>query len=286
VIDRLAAVNLLPVSGDGWINIAESSEPLELHALLDGVEDGRSVTLTLKSSSGQTLISRTATVNAGEVSLSIAAADLSWSDGSNVTVDLTGSDAAGNPFSSSRSLSVDLTAPTLATMLQRGTEDPIELAAYGPGGSRANQAINAADLAAGVWITSEASADAMVTSVDAGNSGGLLVAASNGRWRLALDPNRINLPSEGRLPLSITVLDEAGNSATATGSVLIDRGAGITITAPVDGAGGNDQINAQEAPTLRFAGLVQEVEAGASVSVEVVPAAGGSVADGDGSEMS
>jgi hypothetical protein len=274
VLDRLAQANLTPLATDGWINGNETSQPLLLNALLDGVEDGRSFTFTL-TRADQSQTTYTASVNNGQLALAIPATELGWNDGTSATIALSGSDLAGNAVASTRTIQVDLTPPTLTPQLQRGSEDAIDLSAYGPGGSRANQPLNAADFAAGLWISSAASDDAMVTVVDAGRTGGLLVAPSNGRWRLALDPDRFAAPNEGTLPLTITVVDGAGNSATSTASLPIDRAAVISVDAPVDGPVGNDQINAAEAPRLLIAGRVQQVQTGASITVAVSPSTGG-----------
>ena len=266
VLDRTAQVNLVPVSKDGWINIAESTEGLTLSGLVGSVEDGQTISVLVGSRAGSPSTPYTTQVFNGEFTLTVPAGDLAWSDGVTYEMTVSGEDRAGNPFSASRKVTADLTAPTLDLKLVIGDAAPVALSQY-------TGTLNAEAIAAGVSIGSAGSNDTTLTSVSVGATEGLLVApkqtGSGTTWSIPLDPVRTNLAPEGTVSVSASAIDAAGNSASASANIKVDRAASISIDAPVDGAGGNNQINAAEAPALTLGGSVAHVQNGASVNVTV-----------------
>jgi hypothetical protein len=266
VLDRTAQVNLAPVSKDGWINIAESTEGLTLSGLVGNVEDGQTINVLVGARANSPTTPYTAQVFNGEFTLTVPAGELAWNDGVTYEIAVSGQDKAGNPFSASRKVTADLTAPTLDLKLVIGDAAPVALSQY-------TDTLNAADIAAGVSIGSAGSNDTTLTSVSVGATEGLLVApkqtGSGTTWSIPLDPVRTNLAPEGTVTVSASAIDAAGNTASASANIKVDRAASISIDAPVDGAGGNNQINAAEAPALTLGGSVAHVQNGASVTVTV-----------------
>ena len=282
-LDRFAAVSLAKISGDGWINRAESSQPLAIRGVVDGVEDGQPVSILVGSRSSNASAPFTATVSAGAFSISVPAGELAWIDGQSYDVTVSGSDLAGNPFTVTQVLKADLVAPIADLKLKIGTGPAIAV-----GNPRFQGPINTAtslggaDVAAGLVLGSEASSDASSTVVSVnGISQTMTPTSSNGfsSWSLVLDPDRFSLPQEGTVSVSATVSDLAGNSATGSASITMDRSAAITLSTPVDGAGGNNILNATEAAGLTISGTAAHVQMDGSATVVVeVLAEGGSSA--------
>ena len=280
LLDRTAAINLLPISSDGWINKSERDQPLILSGLSEGVEDGRSLTVSITptstnsstTTSSNSPSSFSTTVQADAFSFSAPAWALELTDGNSYTVAISGRDQSGNPVFSSRTISVDLTAPTVALQLRRANGDTIDLSSF-------QGVINAADLAAGLALTSAASSDASTTSVSVGRTEAVLVAPQPDgdgssdamRWTLPLTTDRLDLAEEGTLAFSVVVTDQAGNSAVQTANIAIDRATEITIDAlPIDGSRGNDHINSAEAAQLLIAGRSRWLESGATVHLTIL----------------
>ena len=279
-LDRIAGVNLAPISGDGWINRAESSQPLTIRGMVDAVEDGQTVTILVGSRATNPSTAYTTTVSAGAFSISVPAADLNWVDGSSYDVTVSGSDRAGNRFSQTQVVIADLLAPTLDLKLAIGSSAPVAI-----GNSRFQGAINTAnalsgsDFAAGVSLGSSASSDVVTTVVSVnGISQSVTPRSSNGSnsWSLVLDPERFSLPQEGTVSVSATVSDQAGNSATGSGSITIDQAAALSISDPVDGPGGNSILNGAEAAAVTISGTATHVQGDGTANVLVEVLAEGS----------
>ena len=181
-LDRFAAVSLAKISGDGWINRAESSQPLAIRGVVDGVEDGQTVSILVGSRSSNASTPYTTTVSAGAFSISVPAGELAWIDGQSYDVTVSGSDLAGNPFTVTQVLKADLVAPIADLKLKIGTGPAIAV-----GNPRFQGPINTAtslggaDVAAGLVLGSGASSDASSTVVSVnGISQTMTPTSSNG----------------------------------------------------------------------------------------------------------
>jgi hypothetical protein len=260
-IDRVAAINLLPVAGDGWINSSERNLPLTLSGLVAGIADGQTLTLTITAQGASSpLVNTTVTVNDGAFSYAVPSID--WTAWHDLHRCRERSRPLRNGAASSRSFSADFIAPSAPVKLQIGSQSPQDLATF-------TGTINAADLLAGVWLSGEARADAASTSLTVGSNPATLVNPVDGLWRLALDATRFQLPAQGPLTITTVTSDQAGNSKTETNSLQLDHSAVIRFS---DGAidGNNSIINATEAPALTIAGHTVDVQDGATVSVQGV----------------
>jgi hypothetical protein len=289
-LDTTAQVNLAAISNDGWINTAESSQALTISGAAEGVQDGAAVNLaiTFINSSGAStnFYSASGLLSAGAFSFNVPQGQ-NWVNGTTYNVTVSGSDAAGNPFSDTKTVTVDTEAPTVDLQLAVGSSPAVRFldpsfAGQFAGVSNTSATLNADELAAGVLLSSSASADASTTLVSVNGSSQLVApSTSNGAtsWSVVLNPERFSLPEEGAVIVSATVTDQAGNSASQSGTLQVDRAATVSISAPVDGVGGNHVLNALEAEAVTLSGTVGriQVDSSASVSIEVL-AKGGSTA--------
>jgi hypothetical protein len=194
---------------------------------------------------------------------------------------VSGTDRAGNPFSQTQVLMADLEAPTVDLKLAVGSTAPLAISnSRFQGPINTANSLSGSDVAAGLVLGSAASPDVSATVVSVNGISQLMSpTSSNGpsSWSLVLDPDRFSLPQEGTVNVSATVSDLAGNSATDSASITIDRAAAISLSVPVDGPGGNNILNAAEAAGLTISGTAAQVQSNAMVEVEVL-AEGGSTA--------
>ena len=281
-LDTTAAVNLAPISTDGWINIAESSQAFSISGAAAGVQDGAIVNLAITSTAAGNIpplySSSSALVSQGSFSFSVPAQ--SWLNGTTYKVAVTGNDAAGNPFSALETVTVDTVAPTVDLQLVVGSAPPVRFldasfAGQFAGAMNTSATLNTSELAAGVLLSSSASSDAATTVVSVNGSSQFVTFTSNNStpsWSVSLDPARVSLPEEGAVLVAATVIDQAGNSASQSGTIGIDRSASLTVSGPVDGAGGDNTLNGAEVAAVTIfgtAGTIQ-LDSSASVLVEVL----------------
>jgi hypothetical protein len=126
-LDTTALVNLAPISSDGWINIAESSQALTISGVVEGVEDGRTVNISVGANQASLTNPYTATITGGAFSRTITASDLTWTNGTTYQVSVSGTDLAGNSFSDTKAVTADLTPPTVALKLAVGSAAPLPI---------------------------------------------------------------------------------------------------------------------------------------------------------------
>ncbi|WP_162600002.1 DUF4347 domain-containing protein [Azospirillum sp. TSH58] len=99
------------VAGDNVLNAADSAVGQTVAGVTNGVEYGRTVTVTLNGKS------YTTTVTNNRWSLTVPSSDLlALTDGANYTVTASLTDAAGNPTQATRSVAVDRTPPSVVSV--------------------------------------------------------------------------------------------------------------------------------------------------------------------------
>ncbi|WP_299292702.1 Ig-like domain-containing protein [uncultured Tateyamaria sp.] len=238
VVDTIAelTINTATVEGDGTVNAAEASDGITLTGT---AQAGSSVEVTFNG------VTQTATVAAdGSWTVDFAAGDIPSGE-TEVTVSAVATDAAGNTTTASGTIMVDTV-----------TEVTINTA-----GIEGDGVINAAEAADGVTLTGTAQAGA---SVDVTFNGvtRTTTADADGNW--SADFTAAEIPT-GETDVTITAVatDLAGNTATATGIVMVDTVTEVTIaTGAVEGDG---TVNAAEAADgITLTGTAQ---AGATVAV-------------------
>ncbi len=283
-LDTTAVANLKPISTDGWINIAENGQALTISGTTGGVQDGAMVNLAITSSNGGSTTtmysSSSASVSQNGFSFNVPAQN--WVHGTTYTVGVSGSDAAGNTFSDSKTVTVDTQAPDVDLHLQVGAASAVRfldstLAGQFAGAINTPATLNLTELASGVRIGSNSSSDAFTTNVVINNINQLVeptLINSTRSWSVAMDPTSFALPQEGSVAVSATVTDQAGNSSRQSGTITIDRAASVEFATPVDGGSGNNILNAAEAAAVSLNGTSRGIAIGTSVSVQVLAANG------------
>jgi hypothetical protein len=255
-----------PIAGDDVLNIAEQGAGISVSGTTTGVEDGQSVTVTLRGFSGAT-ITGTATVTGNDFTVEFSDTDLAtigtWPS---ATVTANVSDAAGNPATpatpATATLGIDLVVPTIAfdaisgdnaiglldvqgDLLITGTTDA-EVGQQVTVTFNGNPVAGGSVTAAGVWQATVPQADVAAIQTAAG-AGGIL----NG------------------IPLTATVTDAAGNPATAPAKATINadfNGPSVSIN-PITG---DNIINAVEGTgDVNISGTTNNVPAGQVVTVSV-----------------
>ncbi|MDE4110852.1 Ig-like domain-containing protein [Phaeobacter gallaeciensis] len=240
-IDTETAVTIDPgqAGGDNIVNAAEA----EAGVTLTGVaEPGSEVSVTLAG------ITRAAVLDAsGNWSATFEAGAIAPGEyDSAVTVAAT--DAAGNTASASSVLRVDTVAGTVTL-----SPDPVEL----------DDIINATERADGVDISGTATPGLLVT-VGLGTASNQVVADVNGNWSTTFLAGQIP-QGNAELPITASIVDSAGNTASATDTVALDTLVDPLTVAPDQTA--DDIINLAE----RAAGVTLQgtVEQGSTVQVTI-----------------
>ena len=156
-------------------------------------------------------------------------------------VNVLSTDAAGNTATDSRTLTVDRVTQVAITGVEGG-----------------NDTINAAEATGGIELsgTAEAGSTVVVNGVNA-------TVAANGAWTVTLAAPA----QDGAFPVNVLSTDAAGNTATDSRTLTVNRGTQVAITGV---EGGNDTINAAEATGgIELSGTA---EAGSTVVVNGVNA--------------
>ncbi|MBS8227526.1 Ig-like domain-containing protein [Vannielia litorea] len=212
------ATTTVDVDTLGWVTI--SGAPVTADDVVNEVEAGTGVTLT-----GMTEPGSTVEVQVGNVTVpAVVAADGSWSAtfaGGRIPpgtyqapVTVTATDAAGNSSQATDTLSIDTeTGVTVNTQVE------------GDG------IINQAEAADGLILTGTGEPGASVQVTFAGVTRPAVVDGA-GNWQVAYLPGEIPA-GESMANVSVTATDAAGNTATASGQIEVDRVIDLTLDGPI-----------------------------------------------------
>ncbi|HYC01912.1 MAG TPA: DUF4347 domain-containing protein [Azospirillaceae bacterium] len=155
-----------------------------------------------------------------------------------VGVKAQGTDAAGNTATDSRTLTVDTTLPVIGFTTNRSTRDTTP------------EITGTTDLPNGTALTITVNGTVYNTTVQAG-----------GTWSVQV-PGALN----GTVALTATGVDAAGNSATATTSLIIDTSAPtLLIAEPI----GDGSIDGTENGAVPIGGSVQDIDDASVLSVSI-----------------
>ncbi|ENA0608794.1 Ig-like domain-containing protein, partial [Enterobacter bugandensis] len=237
-------VTIDTVAGDNVINGAEASAGVDISGTTTA-EVGQTVTVTLGGNS------YTAQVQQGGVwSVNVPSADLSALADNGYTVQVSVSDAAGNPGSAGKAITLDTTPPTVSFNVVAG-DDVINGVEHGQAQIVSGTATGAS---VGDRLVITIGSNQYTTTVDA-----------SGKWSLGVPASDISALTDGTVTISATITDGAGNSSTQTHDVVVNT-ASVALT--VNTLSGDDVINAAEAGTsLVINGSSAQFASGTQVTV-------------------
>ncbi|EHF5006584.1 Ig-like domain-containing protein [Enterobacter hormaechei] len=216
-------VTIDTVAGDNVINGSETAAGVAISGTTTA-EVGQTVTVNLGGNS------YTAQVQQGGVwSINVPAADLSTLADNGYTVQVSVSDAAGNPGSAGKAITLDTTPPTVSFNVVAG-DDVINSVEHGQAQVVSGTATGAS---VGDKLVITIGSNQYTTTVDA-----------SGKWSVGVPASDISALTDGTVTLSATITDSAGNSSTQTHDVVVNT-ASVALT--VNTLSGDDVINAAEA---------------------------------------
>ncbi|MDE4175863.1 Ig-like domain-containing protein [Phaeobacter sp. PT47_59] len=226
--------------GDNTVNQAEAQAGLTLSGV---AEPGATVDVTLAG------VTRQATVDAnGNWSATFEAGAIAPGE-YNTAITVNSTDAAGNTAAASAALRVDTVAGTVTL-----SPDPVEL----------DDIINATERANGVEISGTATPGLTVT-VGLGAATNQVVADINGNWSTTFLPAQVPT-GEAQLPITASIVDSAGNTASVSDSVALDTLVD-PLTMNTTGIEGDNIVNAVE--HSNGVTLTGTVEPGSAVQVQM-----------------
>ncbi|MEC5610371.1 Ig-like domain-containing protein [Enterobacter hormaechei] len=216
-------VTIDTVAGDNVINGSEAAAGVAISGTTTA-EVGQTVTVTLGGKS------YTAQVQQGGIwSVSVPAADLSTLADNGYTVQVSVSDAAGNPGSAGKAITLDTTPPSVSFNVVAG-DDVINSVEHGQAQIVSGTATGAS---VGDKLVITIGSNQYTTTVDA-----------SGKWSVGVPASDISALTDGTVTLSATITDSAGNSSTQTHDVVVNT-ASVALT--VNTLSSDDVINAAEA---------------------------------------
>ena len=259
IISLTAIAITNPSTAISIVNASAAHAGFPIIGTTSGVEEGRTVTITIVNSSNQVVYSGTATVTNGNWSVEISSAVAKLIPDGSYTVTADTSDAAGNPApQATKSVLVDTiaAAPTALDLV----------AASDSGSSSADKITN---VITPTVTGGGAEAGATVTLYDSdGTVLGTAVADASGNWTITSSPL-----SDGGHKLTATQFDLAGNASaiSAALSITVDTAAAAPsapdLVAASDSFGptgtNTDNITNNSTPTVSGSGA----EAGATVTL-------------------
>ncbi|MCC3242517.1 Ig-like domain-containing protein [Enterobacter cloacae complex sp. 2021EL-01169] len=237
-------VTIDTVAGDNVINASEAAAGVAISGTTTA-EAGQTVTVTLGGKS------YTAQVQQGGVwSVNVPGSDLTALADNGYTVQVSVSDAAGNPGSAGKTITLDTTPPTVSFNVVAG-DDVINSVEHGQAQIVSGSATGAN---VGDKLIITLGSHQYTTTVDA-----------SGNWSVGVPASVISALTDGTVTLSATITDSAGNSSTQTHDVVVNT-ASVVLT--VNTVSGDDVINAAEAgSSLVINGSSAQFASGTQVTV-------------------
>ncbi|MFH2167321.1 Ig-like domain-containing protein [Escherichia coli] len=233
------------IATDDIVNAAEAGNPLTISGS-STAEAGQTVTVTLNG------VTYTGTVQAdGNWSVGVPAADVTALGSGPQTIAAAITDAAGNSDDASRTVTVNLTAPTIG-INTIATDD----------------VINATEKGADLQITGTSNQPAGTTiTVTLNGQNYTATTDSNGNWSATVPASAVSALGEANYTVTASVTDTAGNSNSTSHNVLVNSALpAVTINAVAT----DDIINAAESGNAQtISGQVTGAAAGSTVTVEL-----------------
>ncbi|WP_315310564.1 Ig-like domain-containing protein [Pantoea vagans] len=237
-------LSLDPVAGDNSVNITESTAPIVLSGS-SNAEAGQQVTLTLNNQIWTTTVTQD-----GDWSLTLPAGTLAGIPAGAYTLTVTVSDAAGNPVTETR----EITVATGALSVSINTP-------FGDGYLNQAETTVSQTLSGSTGVAGEG----QTVSVTLGDNDYTAAVDAQGNWTLTLTPAQVQALGEGVTTLVVNASDAAGNSGSLTSAVTVD------LTPPplsINPIGGDNIINSVEVlEAVAISGTAPVADAGQTVTV-------------------
>ncbi|MCW2478425.1 Ig-like domain-containing protein [Candidatus Symbiopectobacterium sp. NZEC135] len=249
VVNTLPVATLEPPFNDGVLNGIEAGQEQTLKGSTGVTGPGQSVTVSI---GGQVY---TGTVdNSGNWQVQIPGSGLqNLPSGSDSTVTVEVSDAAGNKNILTKPVPVDTTPPTL-TLSPVGQDDILNNSELS-----VNQVIN------GTASVSEAG---LTVTVTLNGKNYPAIVDPSGNWQITLPTGDLILLTNGTHTLTATLSDEAGNTSTLTHTFTVDNGVASLPTITINPFAGDDIVNGAESKVSHsLSGTTTHVEAGRTVTL-------------------
>ncbi len=232
------------VSGDDIINAAEHGQALVISGSSAGGEAGDVITVTLNSKTYTTTLDAS-----GNWSVGVPLSDVTALGSGPQTITATITDAAGNSDDASRTVTVNLTAPTI-----------------GINTIASDDVINATEKGADLQITGTSNQPAGTTiTVTLNGQNYTATTDSSGNWSATVPASAVSALGEANYTVTANVTDSAGNSNSASHNVLVNSALpAVTINAVAT----DDIINDAESGNAQtISGQVTGAAAGDTVTV-------------------
>ncbi|HIA7930862.1 TPA: BapA-related adhesin SiiEA [Escherichia coli] len=232
------------VSGDDIINAAEHGQALVISGSSTGGEAGDVITVTLNSKTYTTTLDAS-----GNWSVGVPLSDVTALGSGPQTITATITDAAGNSDDASRTVTVNLTAPTI-----------------GINTIASDDVINATEKGADLQITGTSNQPAGTTiTVKLNGQNYTATTDSSGNWSATVPASAVSALGEATYTVTANVTDTAGNSNSASHNVQVNSALpAVTINAVAT----DDIINAVEAGNAQtISGQVTGAAQGDTVTV-------------------
>jgi len=246
-------VNELPAAAadapfnDGVLNAAEAASDRTLTGSTGVAGDGQTVTVVV----GDTTYTGVVDGN-GNWSITLPATELQALPQGDTTLQVTVVDAAGNTSSVGVPVTVDTVAPTL-------TLDAIA----GDG------VVNASEAAADITVSggSTGAEEGQIVTVSLNGQNYTTAIAADGSWSLALPAGLLQASPDGTYPLTVTLSDAAGNTATAATDITLST---VALQPTLDTAFGDTYVSITEAQSDQtLSGTTGATGAGQTVTVNI-----------------
>ncbi|HAM5329010.1 TPA: Ig-like domain-containing protein [Escherichia coli] len=232
------------VSGDDIINAAEHGQALVISGSSTGGEAGDVITVTLNSKTYTTTLDAS-----GNWSVGVPPSDVTALGSGPQTITAAITDAAGNSDDASRTVTVNLTAPTI-----------------GINTIASDDVINATEKGADLQITGTSDQPAGTTiTVTLNGQNYTATTDSSGNWGATVPASAVSALGEANYTVTANVTDTAGNSNSASHNVLVNSALpAVTINAVAT----DDIINVAEAGNAQtISGQVTGAAAGDTVTI-------------------
>ncbi|HAM2824551.1 TPA: Ig-like domain-containing protein, partial [Escherichia coli] len=232
------------VSGDDIINATEHGQALVISGSSTGGEAGDVITVTLNSKTYTTTLDA-----AGNWSVGVPLSDVTALGSGPQTITVAITDAAGNSDDASRTVTVNLTAPTI-----------------GINTIASDDVINATEKGVDLQITGTSNQPAGTTiTVTLNGQNYTATTDASGNWSSTVPASAVSALGEANYTVTANVTDSAGNSNSASHNVLVNSALpAVTINAVAT----DDIINVAEAGNAQtISGQVTGAAAGDTVTI-------------------